>query len=130
MSLSLRLDAPDRSIVFTGDTGPCQTLEAFASGAQLLVGEIIDVEGTVDMIRKQNPQMDSKRKDMMAEHLSSHHLAPEQLGTLAHRTGVDKVVAVHITLDAIDDAKKSEFTTKIASKFNGEITISEDLGRY
>ena len=39
ISLSYRFDAPDRSMVFTGDTGPCLALEEFAKNADLLVGE-------------------------------------------------------------------------------------------
>ena len=130
MSLSLRFDSPDRSMVFTGDTGPCQTVEGFAKGAQLLVGEMADVERTVEKIRQNSPYMSQERVDMMMQHMSQHHLTPELLGDLASRAGVEHVVAVHITLDSITEEMKADYVAKIASRFDGKITISEDLAQY
>jgi len=130
LSLSLRFDAPDRSMVFTGDTGPCKAVEELAKGAQLLVGELMEVDYVVKRIRKNNPQMSEERVGMMSKHLTEHHLLPEQLGELAARAGVDQVVAVHIPLDVIDDETVADLTTKIASTFSGKICIGEDLASY
>jgi hypothetical protein len=41
-SLSFRFDLADRSIVYTGDTGPSDAVTRLASGADLLVSELID----------------------------------------------------------------------------------------
>ena len=130
LSLSVRIDAPDRSIVFTGDTGPCRNLENFAQGVQLLVGEMADLDRTVERIRQNSPYMSAERLEMMRQHLSEHHLTPEQLGELANRVGADHVVAVHITLDSVTEEMKSEYLDQIASRFSGKITISEDLDRF
>ena len=127
ISLSLRFDAPDRSIVFTGDTGPCRNLEEFGKGAQLLVGEVVDVERTVEKIRQNSPYMSDERVQMMTQHMAEHHLQPEQLGELASQIGAEHVVAVHITLDSITDEMKADYAAKIASTFSGKVTISEDL---
>ena len=43
-SLSFRFDLPDRSIVYTGDTGPSPDVLDLARGADLLVSEVIDPE--------------------------------------------------------------------------------------
>lgn len=130
MSLSLRFDAPDRSILFTGDTGPCKALAEFAKGVQLLVGEVVDVEKTVAKIRENSPYMSAERIDMMTQHMAEHHLIPEALGELAHNAGAEHVVAVHITLDSISEELKANYLEKIASTFSGKITISDDLGQY
>jgi len=130
ISLSLRFDAPDRSIVFTGDTGPCKRLETFAKGAQLLVGELIDVEGTMAAVRKQNTHMTAERIEMMGKHMAEHHLTAEQLGHLASRAGAAHVVAVHITLNTITPETAPGYIQKIAAVFSGEITIAEDLQMF
>jgi len=130
ISLSLRFDAPDRSIVFTGDTGPCKGLEEFAKGAQLLVGELIDVEGTMAAVRKQNAHMTAERIEMMCTHMAEHHLTADQLGHLASCAGVEHVVAVHITINTITPDTASEYVEKIAAIFSGAITIAEDLQRF
>jgi ribonuclease BN (tRNA processing enzyme) len=44
VSLSYRFDAADRSIVYSGDTGPSDELVDLARGADLLVSEMIDDE--------------------------------------------------------------------------------------
>ena len=130
ISLSLRFDAPDRSIVFTGDTGPCIGVEKFASGADILFGEIMDVEKTMDGVRKKNPHMTKDRIDAMAKHMEEHHLTPEQLGDLATRADVGQVVAIHIPLDSITSETAPEYVDKIASRFSGPVEIAEDLNRY
>ena len=130
LSLSLRFDAPDRSIVFTGDTGPCAALEKFARGAQLLVGELIDVEKTMARIRAANPDMPEDRLQMINHHMDEHHLRPEQLGHLAASAEVDQVVAVHLPFDRLSDLEKREYVEKIGASFSGEISIGEDLARY
>src|SRR6185295_18150133 len=43
-SLSFRFDLPDRSIVYTGDTGPSDAVTALAKGADILVSELIDTQ--------------------------------------------------------------------------------------
>lgn len=130
ISLSLRFDAPDRSIVFTGDTGPCHNLENFAKGAQLLVGELMDAERTMRRVRQKNPLMSDGRIQMMGDHMARHHLSPEQLGELASRAGVEHIVAVHIPLERIHAKTAPEYIAKIASRFAGKITLAEDLDRF
>ncbi len=130
ISLSLRFDAPDRSIVFTGDTGRCKALEEFATGAELLVGEVIDVETTMARIRKKNPQMARERIDAFSQHMTEHYLTPEHLGALATRAGAEHIVAVHISLDALSAETDASIVSRIASRFSGNITISRDPACY
>ena len=130
VSLSYRFDAPDRSMVFTGDTGPCWAIEDLASGADLLVGELIDADIIVNRLLTRNPDMSGQALDMMRQHFTEHHLTPEELGGLAARAGVKQLVAVHIpflTKSADEDAK---YVSRISARFTGSVTISEDLAEY
>ena len=127
VSLSYRIDAPDRSFVFTGDTGPCSAVEAMAKGVDVLVGELMDIKKTMERTRLQNPDMPAERMELMAKHMAEHHLVSEQLGELAARAGVRQVVAVHIPLDTINAATAPTYVEKIASTFDGEITIANDF---
>ena len=130
ISLSLRFDAPDRSIVFTGDTGPCSKVEEFAKGAQLLIGEMMIAERVIEHLQSKNPHMSAERIALMGKHLHEHHLSPEDLGHLAARAGVDHVVAVHIPLDSIDGDSAPEYLNRIAQRFDGTITIADDLDQF
>lgn len=130
LSLALRFDAPDRSIVFTGDTGPCSGLEAFAHGAELLVGELIDVEKTMARIRAKNSSMPEDKLQMISHHMEEHHLRPEELGKMAARAEVEQLVAVHLPFDRLNDGEIDEYIARIGSVFTGKVSIGEDLARY
>src|SRR5262249_47944643 len=72
-SYAYRFDAPDRSLVFTGDTGPSDAVVALAKGADLLVSE---VTASVDEYKAQ--QMRNGRWQI---------LTPEQqAGSIRHMT--------------------------------------------
>ncbi|WP_238366140.1 MBL fold metallo-hydrolase [Mesobacterium pallidum] len=130
LSLSLRFDALGRSIVFTGDTGPCAGLEAFAKGADLLVGEMMDVDLTMSRVRAANPAMPEARVEMIRTHLAGHHLSPEQLGALAQTAGASRVVAVHFAPGFITPDTAGGYAARVASTFDGEVHLASDLAVY
>ena len=130
VSLSYRFDMPDRSMVFTGDTGPCRALEDLAKGADLLVGELFDAEIVINHLRARNPDMSDKALQQMSQHFTEHHLTPEDLGELASRAGVKQLVAVHIPFHTKSAGEDAKYVKRISAKFSGSVTISEDLAAY
>ena len=130
VSLSYRFDMPDRSMVFTGDTGPCRALEDLAKGADLLVGELIDADIVINHLRARNPDMSDKALQQMSQHFTEHHLTPEDLGELASRAGVKQLVAVHIPFHTKSAGEDAKYVKRISAKFSGSVTISEDLAAY
>ena len=130
VSLSYRFDMPDRSMVFTGDTGPCRALEDLAKGADLLVGELFDADIVIKHLRARNPDMSDKALQQMSQHFTEHHLTPEDLGELASRAGVKQLVAVHIPFHTKSAGEDAKYVKRISAKFSGSVTISEDLAAY
>ena len=130
VSLSYRFDMPDRSMVFTGDTGPCRALEDLAKGADLLVGEPFDADIVIKHLRARNPDMSDKALQQMSQHFTEHHLTPEDLGELASRAGVKQLVAVHIPFHTKSAGEDAKYVKRISAKFSGSVTISEDLAEY
>lgn len=51
-SFSFRFDTPDRSIVYTADTGPSDKVTKLATEADLLVSEMIDINATMASMRR------------------------------------------------------------------------------
>lgn len=129
-SLSLRFDLPDRSIVYTGDTGPSASVERLARGADLLVSEMIDVPATVANVRRNNPSLQGPALDAMVRHLSTHHLTPEQVGELAARADVKRVVITHNVPGPSDRATTERSLVGIRTRFGGRVTIANDLDRF
>lgn len=130
VSLSYRFDAPDRSMVFTGDTGPCRALEDLAKGADLLVGELIDADIIVNRIRAKEPDMSDQALEMMLQHFTEHHLTPEELGELASHAGVKQLVATHIPFPTKSAEEDAKYVSRISVKFAGRVTISEDRAEF
>ena len=130
VSLSYRFDLPGRSIVLTGDTGECRALEALARGADLLIGEMMDLDFTMARVRARNPDTPEAQIDRIRQHLSQHHLSPEELGDLAARAGVGQVVAVHFPPAVATPATAPGYAARIAARFGGRVSIGADLETY
>jgi ribonuclease BN (tRNA processing enzyme) len=129
-SLSFRFDLPDRSIAFTGDTGPSPAVEALATGADMLVSEMIDIEATLANVHRNSPNMPEPVKTAMVHHLKKHHLSPEQVGFLAARAGVKKVVVTHFAGGTSDSTRYAGYIPAIKTKFSGQVVLANDLDRF
>ncbi|SMY09354.1 Ribonuclease BN [Flavimaricola marinus] len=130
LSLSLRFDLPDRSVVFTGDTGPCKAVEVLAKDADLIVGEMMDLDITMGRVRALNPQMPEERLSMIKDHLSKHHINAEDLAQLAKAAGASEVVAVHFPPGIATPDKASGYVERVGAIFSGKFSIGQDLAEY
>lgn len=128
-SLSYRFDMEDRSIVYTGDTGPSDEVAGFAEGADLLVAEVFEVEPTLGLVKAQSPDLTEMQLHYLEAHFRAHHLTPEDLGKLAEATGVPQLVVTHIGTDhrKFDPAAMAE---TISGAYGGEVTIASDMDRF
>ncbi|MTH79594.1 MBL fold metallo-hydrolase [Paracoccus aestuariivivens] len=128
-SLSLRFDMADRSILYTGDTGPSDEVAAFAKGADLLVAEVFEVEPTLALVKAQAPNLTPEQLGHLESHFREHHLTPEALAKLASASDTPKLVVTHIGTDHrhLDPTK---LAAEIAAGYSGEVTIANDLDRF
>lgn len=129
-SLSLRFDLPERSIIYTGDTGPSSAVDKLGRGADLLVSEMIDVPETVARVQAINPSLSEQNRQDMVRHLSAHHLTPAQVGEMAKAMGVKELVLTHLVIANADPERLAGYKAQIAKIFTGEIMIANDLDRF
>lgn len=130
VSLSLRFDMPERSVVFTGDTGPCNGLEALCKGADLLISEMMDLELTMGRVRKINPTMPDAQVNKIHNHLSKHHIGAEYVAELAKQAGLKTVVAVHFPPGVAVPETAQSYVDRAKAIFDGDVIIGEDLAVY
>lgn len=128
-SYAYRIEAGGRSFVFTGDTGPSRRVEALAKGADVLVAEVIDLAGTERMLRAA-PDLPAPAIAGMMAHMEQDHLTPPQVGELAARAGVRKVVLTHLSPGADSETDTSAYTAGLAAHFKGEVIVARDLDRF
>ncbi|WP_294297512.1 MBL fold metallo-hydrolase [uncultured Sphingomonas sp.] len=129
-SLSLRFDLPDRSIVYTGDTGPSTAVERLAKGADLLVSEMIDVEGTLGVVRHNAPNMPPPAQQKLIRHLTMHHLTPGDVAALSQRAGVKAVAITHFSAGPDNPERTARDLATIAQTYAGPVRIANDLDRF
>lgn len=129
-SLSYRFDMPDRSIVYTGDTGPSEAVEELAQGVDILVSEMMDMDWAVTNLLQENPTMPQPVFERVSSHLRAHHLTPVQVGELATRANVGRVVITHFSPGYTDPDLVSGYEQQVRTAYDGEVVIANDLDRF
>lgn len=130
-SLSFRFDLPDRSILYTGDTGPSDKVTALAKGADMLVTEMIDLDDTLAQMNNRMRHISAAEKDRMAEHLTRHHLSTAAIGDMAAKAGVGKVVVTHIAGGGSRQGDADEhYRREIQQQFHGPVVIAKDMASF
>lgn len=111
-SYAVRFDTPDRSVVFTGDTGESRAVEELARDADILVSEMVT---DADIAAVPTP---------VQAHMRAEHLSPTQVGRLAAAARVGTVVLSHYAGASAEDLEA------IRREFSGEVVAGEDLMRF
>jgi ribonuclease BN (tRNA processing enzyme) len=116
-AFAYRFDTPGRSIVISGDTRYSDNLVALAKGADLLIHEAI-YGPMID-------RMASENAATLADHLHRSHTLAEQVGLVAARAGVKKLVLSHLVPGAgVTDAM---WIAAVRRNFAGPVVIGRDL---
>jgi ribonuclease BN (tRNA processing enzyme) len=126
-SLAYRFDMTDRSIAFTGDTGPSTNVERLARGADLLVSEIGDAESAVAMVKAMRPDLPALATSAIKNHFEKQHLSAENVGLLAKAADVKAVVLTH---NPLTDAQIAAAKPQIATHFSGPVAVADDLDNW
>jgi ribonuclease BN (tRNA processing enzyme) len=129
-ALSFRFDLENRSIVYTGDTGPSEALEELAMGADLLVSEMMDIDAILVEILGNNPDMPQRQYDGIEWHLRAHHLLPEQVAELAVKAKVGSVVVTHMSPNVATEEMAKRYLDEIGETYDGKAVIADDLDRF
>jgi ribonuclease BN (tRNA processing enzyme) len=130
-SYAYRFDAADRSVVFTGDTGPSDAVADLAKGADLLISEATNPvdEFTAEQIKAgQWQKMTSEEQRNSIRHHMEEHLLPEDLGKMAARANVRTVVMTHLQPAPNDDY--SRYINEVKKHYSGQILVAKDLMEF
>jgi len=120
-AFAYRFDAPDRSIVISGDTHRSDNLVKLARGADVLVHEAMWVPG-VDRLVAFSPNATTLKK-----HIIDSHTPVEEVGQVAAAAGVKTLVLSHL-VPAQDDRLTEQMWIELArAHFKGQIIVARDL---
>lgn len=119
-SYAFRIDAPDRSYVFSGDSTYSDAVIALAKGADVLVHEVMYLPAP-DALIASKPNAKSLR-----EHLIASHSTPEQVGRVATEAGVKTLVLSHFVPGG-PVVSDETWLAAVRPHFAGEIVVGRDL---
>jgi len=110
-SLAYRIENQGKSVVIAGDNAPCRSIIELSRNADLLVHECTEVED-----------------ELAARGFARWHTGPRQLGVLAQKAGVRKLILKHFTHTIVDDEARLEaMAAAVREHFDGEVIIGRDL---
>lgn len=128
-SYSYRFDTPERSIVFTGDTGPSKSLIELSRDADVLVTEVIDLERQIQIMRNMT-QLPDKEITALVDHMKSEHITPEKIGMLATAASVKQIVLTHIVPGLDHETDVTPYIKGIRKYYSGPISFGMDLACF
>jgi ribonuclease BN (tRNA processing enzyme) len=132
-SYSYRFDAHDRSLVFTGDTGPSDAVMLLAKGADLLVTEITD---SLDAYKEQqikNGRWQTLTPEQQAgslRHMAEEHLLAKEVGKMAAQAGVKTVLLTHLPATGNPKEDYKRFADAVKKEFSGPVLVANDLMEF
>jgi ribonuclease BN (tRNA processing enzyme) len=122
-AFAYRFDTPSGSVVFSGDTGPCDNVVRLAQGADYLVHEVIDLDFVRDRVAK------LPNRDNIINHLTESHTSPEDAGRIAGRAGVKTLVLSHL-VPGDSEISEDTWEARAASEFDGSVVCGVDLDQF
>jgi ribonuclease BN (tRNA processing enzyme) len=136
LGLSYRFNLEDRSIVYTGDTGPSESVVELAQGVDILVSEMIDVPAVLAQMGmgggegRYEAALAGEQMSAFERHMYLHHMTPTQVGELARNAGVGRVIATHYAPNPANDDIAQAYLDAIAASYDGPAELARDLARY
>ena len=121
VAYAYRFDAPDRSIVISGDTARSDAVVKLARGADVLVHEAFYPQAVEEMVTGR------ANAEPLRKHLLASHTSAEDCGRVAAAAGVRTLVLSHF-VPAEDPPISDAMWAEAAGKhFKGKIIVGRDL---
>lgn len=137
-SLAYRIDTPGRSIAFSGDTSPMQSVVELAKGCDVLVHEAIypnpngssvvprlNGDARVDAGDRGGSAIAGDAAKLL-EHVISSHTPVEEAGRIAQEAGVKTLVLAH-TVSLMPGVTDGMWIAAARKHFSGEVIFAHDL---
>jgi len=130
-SYAYRFEAPDRVIVFTGDTGPSDAVTELAKGADLLVAQTSSFKDRMQMMidnGRWQTMTPAEQARLTAQ--ATRNITLDDIGKMATRAGVKTVVLSHLSARADGSDDYTQWAAEVKEHFSGQVLIARDLMEF
>ena len=122
-SYAYRFEIENKRIVFSGDTSKSEALINFSSHADILVHEVLNLEGVDAIIKNTYPGNEAFRK-----HIVDGHTSMAEVGQVANEANVKTLVLNHFVPTGSPILDKEEiWLAGVGEHFKGSIIVGTDL---
>ncbi len=128
LSFAYRFTTAQKTIVISGDTGPCPQLVDFARGADILVHEVISVKLMEPLLRSVSGGSEERLQGIL-RHMQEDHSTPEEVGKLAAKANVGMVVLTHLGPGNPEDPDEA-YSAGVRKFYKGKVVVGRDLMRF
>ncbi len=120
-AFAYRFDAPDRSIVISGDTSPSPAVIKLARNADVLVHEVMYLPAIEGLIAG------SANAGALRRHLVDSHTPVEEAGRIAAEANVKTLVLSHFVPGEASAVADDTWRRAARTRFRGEVIVGRDL---
>ena len=121
VAYAYRFDAPDRSIVISGDTTKSDALVQLAQGADVLVHEAFYPDAVEKIV------VGRANAEPLRQHLLASHTSAEDCGRVAAAAGVKTLVLSHFVPAEDPPITDAMWAEAAGRHFTGKIVVGRDL---
>lgn len=121
LTYAYRFDIGEKSIVFSGDTAPTDSIVEISKNADLLVQDCCLAPNK----RYSNQKLTGEKKALW-DRINQTHCTPEQAGEIAAKANVKNLILTHFLPD-IDVEKTYERTRRT---YSGNVIVPKDLDEF
>jgi len=110
-----RFTTPDKTVVISGDTAPCENIIKYGKNADILIHEVYYQKGF------------DKKTESWKKYHSQHHTSTLELAEIAQKTKPDLVILYHVLFW---EGKEEDILKEISEVYKGKVVLGRDLGIY
>ena len=114
-AFAYKFTTPDKVIVISGDAAYDPKLEAMATGADILIHEVVSEAAL------------NQRSEFWQNYHRSNHTTSYELAALASRTKPKQLILYHVLVFDLED---ETVLHEVESRYNGTVILAEDLDIY
>ena len=107
-----KFTTPDKTIVISGDTRPCDNILEMSKGIDILVHEVYYAKGF------------EMKEDIWKEYHAAHHTSTRELGAIASKTRPGLVIMYHVLAWGATD---EQLLDEISEVYDGRVVVGKDL---
>ncbi|MFN7930277.1 MAG: MBL fold metallo-hydrolase [Blastocatellia bacterium] len=124
-----RLEYKGRVVVVSGDTAKSENLAKHATGADLLIHDVL-AKNVLEMAAGNFEKQGDARRAKLARDITSYHANPLEVAEIAAKAKVETLIFTHLVPAPNNPLIEQAFTRGVSEVFKGTVVLGKDGLRF